>query len=350
LKALVTGASGFLGRSIVAELLKRGHHVRALIRPATDVERLPWRDEAELFFADLREHPELEAAFEDIDVLLHLAAVVKSAGEPQFAGTVVGTERLLHAMQSSQTRRIILASSFSVYDWLKTRRVMSERAQLESNLYERDEYAIAKTWQENLVRRAALENGWQMTILRPGFLWGAGEDWVHGAGLRLPGFLIVNGPFRRLPLTHVENCAHCFVAAAENEAAIGEVFNVVDTDRIRAWRYSSDYVRLSGERLRLIWVPYWFGYQLSVWTSRVCRWLLGKSARLPGVLSPIRHAARFRSFHFPNEKLRSQLGWEPPLSYEQCLRRTYESSSCHANERRLPARNAVRFSVPTVDV
>ncbi len=75
MKALVTGANGFLGRHVVVALLARGIEVRALVRPAARLEALGWPSSVEVFRADLRTSRELGRAFEGVDVLLHLAAV-----------------------------------------------------------------------------------------------------------------------------------------------------------------------------------------------------------------------------------------------------------------------------------
>src|SRR4051812_30456217 len=117
MKALVTGANGFLGRHVVRALLARGIEVRALVRPATRLEPLGWPSSVEVFTADLRTSGELQSAFVGVDVLLHLAAVISGGEDAQFAGTVVGTERLLAAMSASACRRLVLCSSFSVYDY-----------------------------------------------------------------------------------------------------------------------------------------------------------------------------------------------------------------------------------------
>ena len=108
--ALVTGANGFLGRHVVSALLARGIEIRAMVRPAARLEALGWPSSVEIFRADLRSSCELQRAFEGIDVLLHLAAVVSGGEDAQFAGTVVGTERLLHAMATSACQRLVLCS------------------------------------------------------------------------------------------------------------------------------------------------------------------------------------------------------------------------------------------------
>src|SRR3954454_24761537 len=113
MKALVTGANGFLGRHVVSALLARGIGVRALVRPAACLEPLGWPSSVEAFRADLRTSCQLQRAFVGVDVLLHLAAVVSGGEDAQFVGTVVGTERLLAAMATSACQRLVLCSSFS---------------------------------------------------------------------------------------------------------------------------------------------------------------------------------------------------------------------------------------------
>ena len=97
MRALVTGANGFLGRRVVHALLACGIEVRAMVRPAARLEALGWPSSVEIFRADLRTSRDLPRAFEGIDVLIHLAAVVSGGEDAQFAGTVAGSEQLLDA-------------------------------------------------------------------------------------------------------------------------------------------------------------------------------------------------------------------------------------------------------------
>ena len=133
MRALVTGANGFLGRHVVSSLLARGVEVRALVRPAARLEALGWPSSVQVFRADLRSSRELARAFDGVDVLLHLAAVVSGGEDAQFAGTVAGTERLLDAMATSACRRIVLCSTFSVYDFSSTRGALDENSPLLKN-------------------------------------------------------------------------------------------------------------------------------------------------------------------------------------------------------------------------
>ena len=64
---------------------------------------------------------------------------------------------------------------------------LDEESPLESDLYRRDGYAIAKTWQERVVRRMSREQHWDLTVLRPGFIWGRDHEDFAGLGQKVGG-------------------------------------------------------------------------------------------------------------------------------------------------------------------
>jgi UDP-glucose 4-epimerase len=322
-KILVTGANGFLGRAVVSELLQRGHAVRSMVRPAANVDRLDWRDGVEIFRADLRVHPDLRSAFAGVDALIHLAATVTGDADAQLAETVVGTTRLLRAMAESSTRRLVLASSFSVYDFKHARGKLTEQTPTDPNIYARDGYAIAKYWQERVVRSMSAEQNWDLTILRPGFIWGPGNDYLACLGQSVGPIHLVCGPRTRLPLTHVRNCASCFAEAVANPAAIGKTLNVVDDDRVRAWGYMGRYLRGTGKPGIRVPVPYHAWLLLAHLAERTSKLIFRGKGKLPGILSPVKFKARFKPLRYPADLIRKTLGWTPPLDFAECVAATW---------------------------
>jgi 2-alkyl-3-oxoalkanoate reductase len=322
MKALVTGANGFLGRHVVAALRGRGHQVRALVRPAARLEALGWPAAVEVFRGDLRVSRDLEAAFEGVDVLLHLAAATSGGDDHQFAATVGGTERLLGAMARTSCRRLVLASSFAVYDWSAIRRTLDETSPLEPvpALYDRDGYTIAKTWQERVTRRLAERHGWDLTVLRPGFIWGRDHGYLAALGMRVGKVHIVIGPMVRMPLTHVENCAELFALAAEDPRARGETLNVVDGAGERIWSYLGAHLHGTGERGVRIPVPYRLAYGL---VRLAFATVFRRNTKLPHTLVPCRLESRLKPLRFTNRRARERLGWSPALDFRACLSRTY---------------------------
>jgi 2-alkyl-3-oxoalkanoate reductase len=324
MKILVTGAGGFLGQRLVATLLRSGHAVRAMIRPDSPFESIGGFAAAEVFRADLIRTAELAPAFEGVDVLVHLAAAMTGDERCMFAGSVNGTERLLAAMVGSDCRRIVLASSFAVYNWSAVGSVLDENSPLETNtgLHLRDAYAKSKSQQERVTRRLAAEYGWDLTVLRPGYIWGRGRPDIVPCCVRIGRLYLIIGPTTRLPLTHVENCADLFSKAATDLRAIGETFNVVDGPGERIWTYVGDHLRYSGTRG--IRVP--LSYAL-VWTTIKVMYAAGlrRLGRLPGLLVPRRFEARLKPLFFSNRRIHEQLGWQPPHAYSDCMNLTYSA-------------------------
>ena len=110
MRALVTGANGFLGNHVVRALRDIGMGVRVLNRvPAEN------RPDVEQFTANLATSDSLAAAFDGVDVLVHLAAAMRGRMDEMMRNTVDGTRRLLVAMTRSATRRVVAGAGSSVY-------------------------------------------------------------------------------------------------------------------------------------------------------------------------------------------------------------------------------------------
>jgi dihydroflavonol-4-reductase len=109
----VTGATGFIGGKLVAELTRRGHAVRALVRPTSKGEGL----EGERITAiegDIRDQSSLHRGMEGCSAVFHLAAYAKNwARDPRtfFELNVEGTRNLLRAARSVGVERVVLTST-----------------------------------------------------------------------------------------------------------------------------------------------------------------------------------------------------------------------------------------------
>lgn len=107
---LVTGATGFLGSTLVALLTRRGRPVRALVRdPARAAAVLP-RSVA-VAVGRLGDPASLDAALEGVDAVLHLAGLVGGTPEEIRAANVDGTRAVLAAMRRTGVRRLVHVSS-----------------------------------------------------------------------------------------------------------------------------------------------------------------------------------------------------------------------------------------------
>lgn len=309
-----------LGQAVVSELLRRGHTVRAMVRPRASIEDLSWAaDKVDVFRADLLETEDLRPAFEGIDLLVHLAASLTVSGPPESSATVVGTQNLLNAMAQSDTRDVVLASSYSVYDWEKSGGTITEESAVETLPCDRDGYAISKILQENHLRAACEQHQWRSTILRPGFIWGAPNPVLAGIGQKAGPVMLVIAPSAVLPLTHRLNCAHAFGETIDNrDASDGRVFNVVDGHKISSWRYAGLVNKHTPASFIRIPLPYWAGLQVARLAKFASGLVFGSRNVLPSILVPRRYMARFRPIK-TTTRLKSELGWKPPHSLETCI-------------------------------
>jgi len=351
MKLLVTGASGFLGRCVVTEAIRRGHEVRAVVRPAAEVGQLDWyaRDRVELIRADLRCRRGLAEVVRGVDWVLHLAAAKRGDIYAQYAGTVVATENLLDSMTESGVRRLVAVSSFSVYDYARMRvfSILDEQSPIEADAFDRDEYAHTKLVQERLVREHATRHGWDLVVLRPGIIWG--KDNLLNAWIGIPAgerLWLRTGAWATVPLTYVENCADAIVMAAESKAAAGQTLNVVDDELPTQRRFARMvFQRLSPSPI-VVPVSYSLLRLIAGVTRQVNKRFLGGRAKVPGLFVPARLQARAKPLRYTNQRIKQVLGWKPRYSLAEGLERSLPRESGSAVDAPAP-RKASPIEVST---
>jgi nucleoside-diphosphate-sugar epimerase len=321
MRVLVTGASGFLGRYVVTEAVRAGHQVRALVRAGSTVPG-HWPAEVEVVRGDVVDAASLRTAVRDQDAVVHLAAMVGGGDADQFAVTVAGTERLLSSLEGSSVSRVVLASSFSVYDWSSSGGVLDEDTPVEARWWERDGYAASKIWQEQIVREASASSSWELVVLRPGFIWGPEKPECPGVGEALGSAMVVIGWRTALPLTWVENCAGAFTLAVTAPVADGTTLNIIDDDVVTTRVYAAASAGVLGHRTRVV-LPYPVARGITLLAKATSRSLFAHGGRLPSILEPRKFEARFRPFAFPNTRAKAALGWVPCVSWGEARARAF---------------------------
>lgn len=121
-KILITGGAGFIGSHIATELVSQGNRVVILDNfsngSPTNLDHI--QDDIELLEGDLRNEDDVRAAVQDVDLVFHegaLGSVPRSIADPKasFDVNVIGTLNLLVAARDAGVRRVVYASSSSVY-------------------------------------------------------------------------------------------------------------------------------------------------------------------------------------------------------------------------------------------
>jgi len=164
---LVTGASGFIGSHIVANLLNKGRGVRATVRDVTDPDRvehlraLPMADggSLEIVEMDLMDSESVERAVSGCREVIHTAAVVVlKANDPQkkiVDPSVIGTRNVLDAIDSAKTVECLVHTSSTAairpQKW-DDGQILTTETWADDSTLENNPYGLAKFSSEKLVR------------------------------------------------------------------------------------------------------------------------------------------------------------------------------------------------------
>jgi nucleoside-diphosphate-sugar epimerase len=229
--ALVTGATGFIGGRLVEALLARGDTVRALVRDPDRAGRLRERG-VETVRGDMTDPDSLAAAVAGADRVYHCAAVVGdwlSPAEIQRIN-VDGTRSLLEASARSGVRRLLYLSSLAV---LGTRHHQGTDETAPYS-YTGDAYSDSKIDSEKVVRGFAERGEVETVILRPGFVYGPGDQQFLPRMLKALAdgqFVYVGDGSKLLNIIYIDDLARAALLADTAASTDGQAYNLTDGTR-----------------------------------------------------------------------------------------------------------------------
>jgi nucleoside-diphosphate-sugar epimerase len=332
---LVTGATGFIGSRVVRSLLDLGfRNLRCLVRPTSDagkVDALSGRGyegaRVEIVRGNLMSSEDCVSWTKDVKVILHLAAGRGEKSFPDaFMNSVVTTRNLLEAARHHGClRRFLNVSSFTVYDNSQKRwsGLLDETCPVEKRPELRGEaYCFAKVRQDELVAEYGQKFGIPYVIVRPGFVYGAGNEAITGrVGIDTFGIFLHFGGSNTIPLTYVDNCADAIVLAGLTKGVDGEIFNVVD-DQLPSSRKFLRLYKRKVKRFPSLYVPHFGSYLLCSLWEWYSTW---SEEQLPPVFNRRRWYANWKKTCYSNEKLKARVGWTPRISTAEGMNRYFEA-------------------------
>ena len=235
-RALVTGGAGFIGHHLAHRLVDRGYEVRVLDNFATGRrERLEDLD-VEIVEGDLRSYERAHTAVRGTEFVFHLGAlpsVPRSMQDPltTSAVNVEGTLNVLLAARDEGIRRVVFASSSSVYG---ANPALPKRE--DHQLLPVSPYGVSKVAAEHYCRAFTTVYGLETVSLRLFNVFGPGQDPLSQYAAVVPRFIaafasgdppVVYGDgLQTRDFTFVADVVEALSLAARGHAAGGEVFNI----------------------------------------------------------------------------------------------------------------------------
>jgi nucleoside-diphosphate-sugar epimerase len=249
MRALVTGAAGFLGGALVRALAARGDAVRALVRGPAPALALALPG-VEVVRGDATDATALAAAVRGCDVVFHLAGVRRSTDPAEFMRVNAGSTRLLLdacLAGAPSLSRFVLAGSVAASGPSRTPRREDEP------LRPVEAYGASKAEAERLALAQA--GRLPVAVARPPRIMGAG-DRENLLFFRLAGRgLALSFGDRPLSWIDVDDCARGLLLLAERDEARGEAFNLASAETITAESLMREIGRAMGVRTRRVRVP-----------------------------------------------------------------------------------------------
>ncbi len=321
MKALVTGATGFIGARLAERLAESGHEVVAFGGENTPLEKLR-RDALAAHGIDVEvgsiaDRGLLASLVHGVDTVFHLAAAQHESNVDDayfYAVNVEGTRNLLEACAEADVRRFVHGSTIGVYGSARQGRLDEQTTPRPENIY-----GVTKLAAERVV--ASFGDRLPFTIVRISETYGPGD------GRLVKLFKLVNegvvpliggGRNEHQPV-YVDDLVAGLERASEREEAIGETVVLAGSEVLPTRRFIEHVAEALGKPLRAIRLPLVPFLLAAVVCEHACR---------PLGISPPWHRRRLdffvKRFEFSQEKAARLLGYAPAVPFRQGAARTAE--------------------------
>lgn len=318
-RVLVTGANGFVGSAVVSSLMRQSlYQTLGTIRKR--VATLP-NHSGLIVVTDRGESTSYAAVLAGQDVVVHTAARVHvmddKAGDPwlQFRMVnVTGTLNLARQAVAAGIRRFVFISSIKVIGETSKPGVPFSEDDIPLPT---DAYGVSKTEAEQGLREISARSGMEVVIIRPPLVYGPGVKANFAALMRAVqrGWpLPLGAVHNRRSLVALDNLVDFIVTCTTHPQAANQTFLVSDGQDLSTTELVRGLARASGRSARLLPVP--------VWALRAGAALVGRGDAVQRLCG---------NLQVDISKARKLLGWTPPISVEEGLRRAVDLKYPHAS-------------------
>jgi nucleoside-diphosphate-sugar epimerase len=318
MKAFVTGGTGFIGRSVVRQLIDRGYQVTALARSARGVEMLRELG-ARVALGDVTDVDSMREGMRGSDVVFHIAGLYDFSAEALTRAAAVnvdGTRNVLGLAHELRVPRIVYTSSVAVFG--------DTHGETPDETYRTGgpfltEYDRTKWTAHYEVAEPLIARGAPIIIVMPGAVYGPGDTSWLAEMMRLfhRGLLpVLPGPESVVTYAYVDDIAEGHILAAE-KGRIGQSY-ILAGPAVPLGEMVDFWAQLTGKRPPVAAVPARFVKGLAPLAGR-----LQPKLSLPQAFSEELIGSLGVSYAGRSDKARAELGWRPrPL--QTGMRETFE--------------------------
>ncbi len=334
MRALVTGATGFLGRRIVEMLRERRDDVVAFVRrrdPALE------GIGARLALGDVRDPASLAVACEEVDAVFHTAALTGIWGPRKlfWETNVDGTRHVISACRAAGVAKLVFTSSPSVVFGEDDLCGVDERQPYPTKYLAH--YPETKAAAERLVL-AANGQGLSTVALRPHLIWGPGDPHLIPrvvARARAGRLVQVGDGTNRVDITYIDNAADAHVRACdalrEQARCAGKVYFIGQSEPVVLWEWLNGLLTILGVTPVARTISYSTARRVGLVLEMAYRILrLRSEPRMTRFLA----AQLAKSHYFDHSAARAEIGYEARVSTEEGLRRLVANMGTSSASRR----------------
>ena len=310
----VTGAYGFIGCALYEELFIRGYRVHRLVRTRKPLASASNVHTEDFIVGNIHAQTDWSNALSNIDCVIHCAArahimreTESDALEAYRVVNVEGTRNLAEQAVNSGVRRLVFLSSIGVNGIFTDGSCRFAHHDCPKPL---ENYAISKWEAEQALWDVSARTGLEVVVVRPPLVYGPGAKGnfrrllrLVASGMPLPLGAVCN----RRSLVGLDNLVNLLTRCVDHPAAAGQTFLVSDNHDLSTPDLIRRLARALGKSPRLLPVP------PSI--LRLAGSITGKAAEVERLIG---------SLQVDITHTREVLGWTPPMSVDEGLRKTAE--------------------------
>jgi len=237
MKALITGATGFLGGALARRLYGMGWDITSLGRNPSALAALEAQG-IKTIKANLEDTQAIVNACKGQEVVFHSGAFSSPWGKYRdfYQANVIGTQNVIHACEENNVKRLVYVSTPSIYFNFQSRLNVREDSELPRKPV--NEYARTKLMAEFKIDEA-FACGLPVITIRPRAIFGPGDTTILPRLIQRmqKGRLRIIGDGQNVvDITYVENVVDALIFCAESPAhTLGKKYNLTNGQPVRLW-------------------------------------------------------------------------------------------------------------------